>query len=442
MRWTKLLFFMLLLFCFLCSVSDPVSGYDLMVTYPRFQAFDANGDPLSGGKVYTYDAGTTDPKTTYQNRTLTGDTNTNPIILNSRGEAANGIFCDGFLKIVIKDSDDVTITTFDGIKMTDTRTLKDNDNDTYTTVELTSDEDKIRFYTEDTSRGLIDSNGLTLASGASVNEFSTDGTLAGNSDDAVPTEKAVVTYVDAHTPTLIAGFIQRSQFIYKDGDEIYINPGIYHHDGTTEQLLYIDSQLTFQFGSGGSNAASDDLANNDWFYLYLDDSAIVTAGTNVLTASEILDDTTEPTRSDSKHGWYNGSDRCIAAFRTDGAASVLSFGHDGGRLFMYISEIVDRAVADLDSTPTDVTLTIPAFATTAPVRFRAGRVDAAPCGYWRTNGTSGSHFVTAVTADSTLATNSGIVVTDTSQIIEVWHSVDGGDTFGMATSGYYFPAGM
>jgi hypothetical protein len=30
-----------------------------------------------------------------------------------------------------------------------------------------------------------------LASGTSINEFSTDGTLAGNSDDAVPTEKAV-----------------------------------------------------------------------------------------------------------------------------------------------------------------------------------------------------------------------------------------------------------
>ena len=43
----------------------------------------------------------------------------------------------------------------------------------------------------------IDNNGLTLASGASVNELSTDGTLAGDSDDAVPTEKAVKTYADA-----------------------------------------------------------------------------------------------------------------------------------------------------------------------------------------------------------------------------------------------------
>jgi cytoskeletal protein CcmA (bactofilin family) len=38
---------------------------------------------------------------------------------------------------------------------------------------------------------------LTLTAGAAVNEFSIDGTLAGNSDSAVPTEKAVKTYVDA-----------------------------------------------------------------------------------------------------------------------------------------------------------------------------------------------------------------------------------------------------
>jgi microcystin-dependent protein len=37
---------------------------------------------------------------------------------------------------------------------------------------------------------------LGLLNGTTINEFSIDGTLAGNSDDAVPTEKAVKTYVD------------------------------------------------------------------------------------------------------------------------------------------------------------------------------------------------------------------------------------------------------
>jgi len=38
---------------------------------------------------------------------------------------------------------------------------------------------------------------LTLDLGATINEFSIDGTMAGNSDTAMPTEKAVVTYVAA-----------------------------------------------------------------------------------------------------------------------------------------------------------------------------------------------------------------------------------------------------
>ena len=46
-------------------------------------------------------------------------------------------------------------------------------------------------------------NGLDLGTGATVNEFSVDGTLAGNSDSAIPTEKAVKTYVDGSTGSLI-----------------------------------------------------------------------------------------------------------------------------------------------------------------------------------------------------------------------------------------------
>ena len=50
----------------------------------------------------------------------------------------------------------------------------------------------------------VDSIGnVTLVSGTSINEFSTDGTLAGDSDNAVPTEKAVKTYVNNVTGGII-----------------------------------------------------------------------------------------------------------------------------------------------------------------------------------------------------------------------------------------------
>lgn len=49
------------------------------------------------------------------------------------------------------------------------------------------------------SNDLIVNGTFELSAGTSVNEFSTDGTFTGDSDDAVPTEKAVNTLVTVHT---------------------------------------------------------------------------------------------------------------------------------------------------------------------------------------------------------------------------------------------------
>jgi hypothetical protein len=79
----------------------------------RLQFFDSNGDPLVGGKLYTYAAGTTTPLATYTS--AAGDTtNTNPIILNSRGEANVWISAAQY-KFVLKTSTEVEIWTVDNI---------------------------------------------------------------------------------------------------------------------------------------------------------------------------------------------------------------------------------------------------------------------------------------------------------------------------------------
>jgi hypothetical protein len=55
---------------------------------------------------------------------------------------------------------------------------------------------KIEIQSDGSVVGTFDQSGLSLISGSAISEFSTDGTLVGNSDTAVPTEKAVKTYID------------------------------------------------------------------------------------------------------------------------------------------------------------------------------------------------------------------------------------------------------
>lgn len=88
--------------------------------YPKFQAFDNNGAPLSGGKVNVYAAGTSTRITTWADSEKSG-TNTNPVILNARGEA--DIWFDVPAKIVLTDADDVQIWSEDNISPLNAQTV-------------------------------------------------------------------------------------------------------------------------------------------------------------------------------------------------------------------------------------------------------------------------------------------------------------------------------
>lgn len=81
------------------------------------QFFDNNGVILTGGKIYTYAAGTSTPQVTYTSSN--GVTaHSNPIILDASGRVPSGEIwlTDGLsYKFVIKDSNDVLIGTYDNI---------------------------------------------------------------------------------------------------------------------------------------------------------------------------------------------------------------------------------------------------------------------------------------------------------------------------------------
>jgi hypothetical protein len=83
---------------------------------PKLQFFTANGEPLTGGKLYTYAAGTTTPLATFTDEGgLTP--NANPVILNSRGEASVWLGNASY-KFKLTDSNDVEIWTVDNLNGT------------------------------------------------------------------------------------------------------------------------------------------------------------------------------------------------------------------------------------------------------------------------------------------------------------------------------------
>jgi len=80
------------------------------------QFFNNDGIPLSGGKLYTYTAGTTTPQTAYTTSAGT-IAHANPIVLNSSGRVSSGeiwLIATPY-KFVINDATGALIGTYDNI---------------------------------------------------------------------------------------------------------------------------------------------------------------------------------------------------------------------------------------------------------------------------------------------------------------------------------------
>jgi hypothetical protein len=81
---------------------------------PKFRAFDSNGDPLAGGLLYTYAAGTSTPLATYTTRA--GDVaNANPVVLDANGEANVWLTPSTDYKFELRNSASVVQWTVDNV---------------------------------------------------------------------------------------------------------------------------------------------------------------------------------------------------------------------------------------------------------------------------------------------------------------------------------------
>lgn len=81
------------------------------------QWLDNNGKPLSGGKLWTYEAGTNTPTVSFTDSTGLVP-NTNPVILDSAGRA-NVWLAPGSYKLVMMNSKDEVLWTVDKVKPND-----------------------------------------------------------------------------------------------------------------------------------------------------------------------------------------------------------------------------------------------------------------------------------------------------------------------------------
>lgn len=94
-------------------IQSPIAEAAYPTPYAKIQFFDNVGNPLAGGKIYSYAAGTLTPKSTYTDAGE-GTPNANPVVMDSAGRANIWLGTGGY-KLILKTSADSTIWTVDNV---------------------------------------------------------------------------------------------------------------------------------------------------------------------------------------------------------------------------------------------------------------------------------------------------------------------------------------
>lgn len=123
---------------------------------PVARFFDINGNPLAGGYVYTYAAGTTTPMASYTDQSATVQ-NSNPVILDSSGAAQ--IWLSGSYKINVLDINNVQQPNYPVDNVADFHTI-----DNITATSTTS----LSISTTTATRTFTTQNGKYFSVGAPV----------------------------------------------------------------------------------------------------------------------------------------------------------------------------------------------------------------------------------------------------------------------------------
>lgn len=193
-----------------------------------------------------------------------------------------------------------------------------------TIISLTQSSNIIDFTAAGSSVGTFGVDGLTLENGTTINEFSTDTTMSGASNNAVPTEAAVKAYVDSS----IGGSVNHNSTIGKQGgdatsNEFYhVTQAVYEGVYATGSLVGIGSasETNIQTDSS-SNTVSADVSGTEVFLLEGNTQRLGISGSDYVTINS------------STHEVVVGITTAQATFNSDGltlslGASVNEFSID------------------------------------------------------------------------------------------------------------------
>jgi len=192
---------------------------------PVFQQyFDNNGEPLAGGKLETYEAGTTTPKITYTSEDESTP-NTNPVVLDAGGRA--DIWLEsGSYRFVLRDSADNLIAEIDDISGASANVFGNSVVDVSTNLNITS------VYRNNVLRCTATPITLTLLPAATAGEgflFSVKNVSGGN----ITVDPDLAELIDGATTLVIQD--GQSALIVCDGTgwlSLFIAPDIVDENNT------------------------------------------------------------------------------------------------------------------------------------------------------------------------------------------------------------------